>query len=276
VHREAHGADKLLRVVLLGDGEGRGGLDALEGGGRLGGGELLCGVLLGGGEGTSKLHFSSSNFHSTGHESTCRSRFISAMTALLVALTTLAAPSHVDLAMVHCDAVDPLQRWSGMAVMARAGGGKLVHESSKLCLLSDGCNDDARGRLVLDDCKAGCLSGHRFAGTWSLSNDAQAPQPLAIVSSMMKKLVVDASSVHFPGDPPLVMMPWDAKKLTNQQWTVTSLGHHGPGGGAGRLLQVGKSIDGKGYLPGCPVEACCLSVKHDLVPDGDGGWSMIR
>ena len=38
---------------------------------------------------------------------------------------------------------------------------------------------------------------------------------------------------------------------------------------------MGKSIDGKGYLPGCPVEPCCLSVKHDLVPDGDGGWSMI-
>ena len=174
------------------------------------------------------------------------------MTALLVALATLAAPSHVDLAMVHCDAVDPLQRWSGMAVMARAGGGKLVHESSKLCLLSDGCNDDARGRLVLDDCKAGCLSGHRFAGTWSLSNDAQAPQPLAIVSSMMKKLVVDASSVHFPGDPPLVMMPWDAKKLTNQQWTVTSLGRPRPRGWGRASAAGGEEHRRQGLPAGLP------------------------
>ena len=173
-----------------------------------------------------------------------------------------AVPQHVDLAMVPCSAADPEQQWT---LPAAGQAGNIVHEATSLCLLASGCNDDARTALVLDDCKAGCLSGHRFAATWTLES-ATSPTPLGIQSSMMKKLVVDASSARFLGDPPLCLYGWDKDKNTvgHQQWTVV-----------GKTLQVGKSPDGKGFAPHCPVEPCCMGVHHDVIPDGDGGWSVI-
>jgi hypothetical protein len=190
---------------------------------------------------------------------------------LLLALLAPTAVSHVDLTMVPCNPRDEQQLWTLPTPAGEAG--HVIHQSTQLCLMASGCSDDARTALVLDDCKAGCLSGHRFAGTWSVEN-SQSTEPLAIVSSMMKKLVVDASSARFLGDPPLCLEPIDdktKKPFTNQQWTVSP-----PGGGAGHTLQAGKSADSAGgYQPDCPREPCCLSVHHDLVPDGDGGWSLI-
>lgn len=82
--------------------------------------------------------------------------------------------------------------------------------------------------------------------------------------------VVDASSSRFLGDPPIVLEPWNTKFFTNQQWTVGTA----TGGGAGHTLTVGKAAGNAGYLPHCPTGPCCLGVHHDIVPDGDEGWSM--
>ena len=71
--------------------------------------------------------------------------------------------------------------------------------------------------MVLDDCKSSCLSGHHTgmnSAKWVVGGDPT--KPLAIVSSNIHSLVLDASTARWLGDPPLVAEPWDAKFFTNQ------------------------------------------------------------
>jgi hypothetical protein len=83
---------------------------------------------------------------------------------------------------------------------------------------------------------------------------------------MKKQLVVR-------GGPPLALRTWIKATTPAQQWLVGPAGK--PPGGAGHTLQIGKSADGKGYLPSCPADPCCLAAHYDVVPDGDGGWSLV-
>lgn len=108
------------------------------------------------------------------------------------------------------------------------------------------------------------------ADKWTVGADPT--QPLAIVAGTLHHYVIDASSSRFLGDPPIVLEPWNSKHFTNQQWTVGAAA----GGGTGKTLAAGKPADdGGGYLPHCPTSPCCMGVHHDIVPDGDGGWSVI-
>eukprot|EP01052_Picozoa_sp_SAG31_P014416 SAG31_NODE_894_length_11172_cov_25.790572_6_plen_371_part_00 len=189
---------------------------------------------------------------------------------LLAAARLDPARGHIDVELRPCKSTDPDQLW---VVPAEGTSGNIMHAASKQCLLAKDCKDDPLTALVLDKCQASCLPSHRMAATFSPSQEAHSDTPKAIVSAMMKKLVIDASSERFSGDPPLVLEPWDEKFFTNQQWTATA----GPGGAtAGQTLRVGKSADsGGGYQPHCPQEPCCLAIHRDIVPDGDGGWSLI-
>jgi hypothetical protein len=167
---------------------------------------------------------------------------------------------HVDISMEPCNDADEHQQWT---LPTPAGeNGNIVHRATKLCLQAKGCKDDSRVALVLDECHVGCLSGHRFAATFAVNNGQSATKPLAIVSNMMKKLVVDATSKQSATDPPLVLFAWGDQP--NQRWMMV-----------GNRLQVGKSPDGHGYLPTCPRESCCLGVHHDVIPNGDGGWAAV-
>ena len=168
------------------------------------------------------------------------------------------ARAHADLALQPCDAADPEQLWTLPADTGVAGN--FVHESTKKCLMPHGCNDDPETALVLDSCTPACLPQHKQAGTFIMQGHGR------IVSQMKKQLVVH-------GGPPLALRTWMKATTPAQQWLVGPAGK--PPGGAGHTLQIGKSADGKGYLPNCPADPCCLSTHYDVVPDGDDGWSLV-
>ena len=210
----------------------------------------------------------------------CIRRCTHHMALALAAAAALMATTlgHTDLTMLPCNAADPQMLWELPAPSLQHGkAGQIIHQPTKLCLMSAGCKvaTGIKGALVLDDCHAPCLSGHHVGqlnvDQWTVGNDPK--QPLAIVSSTLHNYVIDASSSRWAGDAPLVMEPWDTKFFTNQQWTV------GPAQGGGPLpghtLTVGKGAGTGGYLPDCPVEPCCMSAHHDIVPDGDSGWGII-
>lgn len=165
--------------------------------------------------------------------------------------------AHTDLALRPCDAEDPEQLWTLPAV---AVAGNFVHASTQKCLMANGCNDDPTTILVLDDCTPTCLSQQKQAGTFILQNHGR------IVSQMIKQLVVHS------GPPRVALRKWQKTYDPGQQWTV---GPASEPAGKGFTLQVGKSADGKGYLPLCPKDPCCLTTHYDVVPDGDGGWSLV-
>lgn len=191
------------------------------------------------------------------------------VTALGGLIAKHASPGHVDLAMLPCSPTDPDMLW----VLPPDGKeGQIIHQASELCLMSADCKvqTGAKGALVLDDCKSPCLTGHHVgmnADKWTVGGDPK--QQLAIEAGTLHHYVVDASSSRFLGDPPIVLEPWNPKFHTNQQWTVSS------GDGAGHTLTAGKAAGSGGYLPHCPTGPCCMGVHHDIVPDGDGGWSLV-
>jgi hypothetical protein len=137
-----------------------------------------------------------------------------------------------------------------------------------------GCKDTPgiADSVIIDDCaelhKSGCLAGHHRgmnSDKWNIGlkpGNPPEPEPLAIVSSNMNRLVIEAST-----ELGLSMSPW-VKTSAGQQWTVgaTAVGPTGPG----NTLTLGEGV---GICPG--RLPCCMTVHHDIVPDGDGGWSVV-
>ena len=133
---------------------------------------------------------------------------------LFLALRGADLLGHVDLAMKPCDPHDPQQLWAFPANHGLGYAGVIVHQSTKLCLMAGGCGDSSGTPLVLDECTAACLASKPLAGKFKLHHKSS--EPLALESQFPNKLVADASSAS----PRVVLMEWDAKSNTHQQWTT--------------------------------------------------------
>lgn len=69
--------------------------------------------------------------------------------------------------------------------------------------------------------------------------------------------------------PALILSQFDSKSPDHQQWTTKM-----PYTGLDHTLQVGKDKDGKALCDSKNGD-CCLAAEVDVVPDGDGGWTLI-
>ena len=187
---------------------------------------------------------------------------------LLQVLLLASAPlhAHTDIAMLPCRAGDPQMLWT---LPPDGKSGQIVHQLSGFCVLMKGCSDTLGQPVVLDDCaalhKSGCLSGHHRgmnSDKWIVGEKPD--KPLAIISANGHKYVIEAST-----ELGLSMNTW-VEASVYQQWSVgsTVAGPRGPG----HTLTLGTGV---GICSGPTSEPCCMTVHHDIVPDGDGGWGMI-
>ena len=83
--------------------------------------------------------------------------------------------AHVDITLLPCDPHDQMQLWN-MPARGLAYGGTLSHQSTKLCLMPQGCDVDAGTPLVLDDCAASCVSSDADADTFTLHHNHGTPR----------------------------------------------------------------------------------------------------
>ena len=173
------------------------------------------------------------------------------MPALLLglALHHAAFLGHIDLELQPCVPTDEQQKWTFVG-KGLGFGGNIVHQSTKLCLMTLDCQDGVGTPLVLDGCKAGCVAAQPNAATFTLHHGGGS-HPLGLENHLPDNTLFVASS----GDPVLTLMAWDADSApSHQQWTSVM-----PYQGPDHTLKVGDS-------PGL-----CLSAHHDVVPDGDSG-----
>ena len=184
-------------------------------------------------------------------------------TIVLLALLD-SAWGHVDITLLPCDPHDQMQLWT-MPARGMGYGGTLSHQSTKLCLMPQGCDVDEGTPLVLDDCASSCASSHPDADTFTLHHPSGAnPRALELSKSTPRLFASASSSAPFA-----TLAEWDTESPDHQEWT-SALPYQGPD----HILQVGTGKDGKA-LCDAPSGACCLGAQHDVLPDGDGGWVLI-
>ena len=169
---------------------------------------------------------------------------------------------HVDITLLPCDPHDQMQLWT-MPARGMGYGGTLSHQSTKLCLMPQGCDVDEGTPLVLDDCASSCVSSDAVADQFLLHHN-HGTHPRGLQAQEMGAnntalLFVTASS----GDSAATLMPWDAESPGDQEWMTAT-----PFQGPNHILQVGNGEDGQSLCATTGGEGCCLGVRDNEVSLG--------